>query len=163
MFAPGDFAIFIAASRVFTGADPLAVAAENNCVHAELDGPLDVVQEFRTLANVFSRAVGATPVDGNDVPGALPVAKFTRLIAVAAAIATPLVLVVVAPICAPVERNGAIAQAVAIVVASSTTTLEPLFNAEHCPNTAIMTAALLGVPTAPADPPRATRYNTELL
>jgi hypothetical protein len=125
MFAPGDFAIFIAASRVFAGADPLAVAAENNCVHAKLDGPLDV--------------------------------------AVAAAIATPLVLVVVAPICAPVERNGAIAQAVATVVASSTTTLEPLFNAEHCPNTAVMTAALLGVPTAPADPPRATRYNTELL
>ncbi len=116
-----------------------------------------------TFANAFNREVGAVPVAGNDAPGALPVDGFTRLIAVAAASATPLLLVAVAPICAPVERKGAIAQAAATVVASFTTRAAPLFNAEHCPNTAVITAALFDDPTAPADPPRATRYNTELL
>src|SRR6185437_354596 len=155
--------MFIAASRVFPGAEPPAVVAENNCVQAELDAALDVTHAFRTLATVFSREVGAVPVVGNKAPGALPVAMFTRFIALAAASAIPLLLVVVAPICAPVARNGAIAHAAATVVASFTTTLVPFFNAEHCPNTAVITAPLFDVPAAPADPPRATRYRTELL
>jgi hypothetical protein len=153
----------IAASRVLEGAEPLIVVAENSWVHAELDAPTDAVQAFRTLANAFSREFGAVPLAGKDVPGALPVAMFTRFAAVAAASVMPLLLVAVAPICAPVARKGAIAHAAAIVVASSTTTLAPLFIAEHCPNTAVITAALLDDPVAPADPPRATRYNTELL
>jgi hypothetical protein len=88
---------------------------------------------------------------------------FTRVSAVAAASAMPLLLVAVAPICAPVPRNGAIAHAVAIVVASFTTTVAPLFSPEHCPSTAVITAALFDVPAAPADPPRATRYTIESL
>jgi hypothetical protein len=154
--------MFITASRVFVGAEPLVVAAENNCVHTELDAP-DVVHAFRTFAKVFRRAVGAVPVIGNDAPGAFPVAMFTRFSDVAAASAIPLLLVVVAPICAPVARNGAIADAVATVVASFNTTFVPLFSAEHCPSTAVITAPLFDVPTAPADPPRATRYRIELL
>jgi hypothetical protein len=154
--------MFIEASRVFAGAEPLIVAAENNCVHAELDA-LDVMHAFRTLAKAFRRAVGAVPVVGNDAPGTFPVPMFTRFSAVAAAIAMPLLLVAVAPICAPAVRNGAIAHAVATVVASFATTLVPLFNVEHCPSTAVITAASFDVPTAPADPPRATRYTIELL
>jgi hypothetical protein len=132
-------------------------------VHAELEAPLDAVHAFRTFANAFIREAGAAPVIGNDAPGALPVVGFTRFIAVAAASARPLLLVAVAPICAPDARKGAIAHAAATVVASFTTTLAPFFNAEHCPNTAVVTAALFDVPPVTADPPRATRYNTELL
>jgi hypothetical protein len=132
-------------------------------VHAELEAPLDAVHAFRTFANEFSCEAGAVPVIGNDAPGALPVVVFTRFVAVAAASATPLLLVAVAPICPPAARNGAIAHATATVVASFTTTLAPLFKAEHCPNTAVIPAALFEEPGAPADPPRATRYNTELL
>jgi hypothetical protein len=154
--------MFIVASRVFAGAEPLVVAAENNSVHAELDA-LDVTHAFRTFAKAFRRPVGAVPVVGNDAPGTFPVPMFTRFSAVAAASAIPLLLVVVAPICAPVPRNGAIAHAVATVVASFATIVVPLFNAEHCPSTAVITAALFDAPATPADPPRATRYKIELL
>jgi hypothetical protein len=133
-------------------------------MHAEVDAPPDVVHAFSTFASAFKREVGATPLVGNDVPGALPVVVFTRLIAVAAASAIPLLLVAVAPIWPPVARNGAIAHAAATVVASSTTTLVRLFKAEHCPSMAVITAALFDdVLATPAEPPRATRYNTELL
>jgi hypothetical protein len=155
--------MFIAASIVFDGDEPLIVVAENNCVHAELEAPLDVVHPFRTFANAFNCELGAEPFAGNEAPGALPVVGFTRFIAVAAARAIPLLLVAVAPICAPVAKNGAIAQAAATVVASFTMTLAPLFSAEHCPSTAVITAALFDEVEAPADPPCATRYNTELL
>jgi hypothetical protein len=153
----------IAASRVFEGAEPLAAVAENNCVHAELDALLAAVHAFKTFAIAFSREVGAVPVAGNDAPGALPVAMFTRFAAVAAASVMPPLFVAVAPICAPAARNGAIDHAAATVVASFTTTFAPVFNAEQCPNTAVITAALFDVPPALGDPPRATRYNTELL
>ena len=155
--------MFIAASKVFAGAEPPIVVAEKSWVHAELDALAETMQAFRTFAKAFRREVGAVPVVGNDAPGALPVAVFTRFTAVAAPSAIPLLLVVVAPICAPAARNGAIDHAAATVVASSTTRFVPFFNAEHCPNTAAITAALFDVPAAPADPPRATRYSTELL
>jgi hypothetical protein len=111
----------------------------------------------------LSRAMGAVPVVGNDVPGAVPVVVLTRFNAVAAASAIPLLLVAVAPICAPIAKNGAMAHAAATVVASLTTTFEPLFSPEHCPNTAVNSTAEFDVPDAPADPPRATMYKTELL
>jgi hypothetical protein len=155
--------MFIAASIVLEGVEPLFAVAENSCVHAELEALTDVVHVFKTFANAFNCDVGAVPFAGKDAPGALPVAGFTRLVAVAAARAIPLLLVAVAPICAPAAENGAIAQAAATVVASFTTTLALLFSAEHCPRTAVITAALFDEAEAPADPPRATRYNTELL
>jgi hypothetical protein len=153
----------IAASRVLEGVEPPVVVAENNCMHAELNVPVDAVHAFRTFAKALSREVGAVPLGGNEAPGALPVAMFTRFAAIAAASAMPLLFVEAAPICAPVATNGAIAHATATVVASFTMTLVPLFSAEHCPKTAVITAALFGAPVASADPPRATRYNTELL
>src|SRR5215469_5647222 len=162
-FAPSAFAMFIAASTVFAGAEPPMVAAENSCAHAELAGPLDAMHALRTLARALIFATGAVPVAGNDAPGGLPVTRSTRFAAVAAASPMPLLLVAVAPIWAPVPRNGAIAHAAATVVASFTTTFKPLFNAEHCPITAIITAPLFDVPPTPAYPPRATRYNTVLL
>jgi hypothetical protein len=155
--------MFIAASMVFDGGEPLVVVAENSCVHAELEAPLDVVHAFKTFANAFSREFGAVPFAGKDAPGALPLAGFTRLVAVTAARAIPLLFIAVAPICAPVAKNGAIAHAAATVVASFTTRLAPLLSAEHCPRTAVITAALFDEAEAAADPPRATRYNTELL
>jgi hypothetical protein len=122
------------------------------------------VHSFSTFASAFKREVGAVPVVGNDAPGALPVVVFARFTAVAAASAIPLLLVAVAPIWAPVARNGAIAHAAATVVASFTTTLVRLFKAEHWPNIAVITAALFeDVPATPAEPPRAMRYNIELL
>jgi hypothetical protein len=155
--------MFIAASMVFDGGEPLVVAAENSCVHAELEALTDVVHAFKTFARAFNRDVGAVPFAGKDAPGALPLAGFTRLAAAAAARAIPLLLVAVAPICAPAIENGAIAHAAATVVASFTTTFALLFSAEHCPSTAVITAAPFDGAVAEADPPRATRYNTELL
>src|SRR5215469_12970068 len=105
--------MFIAASSVFAGTAPPEVAAENNCVHGELEAPLDATHPLRTLARALILAVGAVPVDGKVVPGALPVATFTRFADVALASAIPLLLVEVAPICAPTVRNGAIAHAAA--------------------------------------------------
>jgi hypothetical protein len=97
--------MFMAASMVFEGADPPPVAAENSCVQAELDAPLDEVHALRTFASVFSREIGDFPVGGNDTPGALPLVVLTRFIAVAAASAMPLLLVDVAPIWAPAAKN----------------------------------------------------------
>lgn len=154
--------MFIAASKVFAGIEP-CVAAEKSCVHIEFEALLEAMHAFKTFAKVFSRLIGAVPVEGNVAPGALPVAMSTRLSAVAAASVMPLLLVADAPICAPDARNWDMAEAAATVVASFTTTAEPLFNEEHCPNTAAITAALFEAPTTPADPPRATRYKDELL
>src|SRR5215469_8734834 len=134
--------MFIAASSVFAGAVPPEVAAENNCAHAELDAPLDAMHALRASARALILTVGAVPVDGKVVPGALPVATFTRFADVALASSIPLLLFGVAPICAPALRNGAIAHEAATVVASFTTMLEPLFNEEHGPNMAAIIAAL---------------------
>src|SRR6201999_1529092 len=113
--------IFMNASSVFEGTTLPAVAAAKSCAHTELDAEPETTHAFKAFASASIFATGAVPVEGNDAPGDLPVVTFTRFVAVAVASATPLLLVEVAPIWPPLARNGLIAHAAAIVVASSTT------------------------------------------
>ena len=101
-------------------------------------------------------------VPENPAPGAVPVVPFTRLAIVAAASSIPLLLVAVAPNFSW-SRNCAIAYAVTAVVASSIVKFAPLVSDEHVPTTVARSVPVLAAPLAPACPPRATAYNTELL
>ena len=157
-FAPGALAMFIAASSVFVGAVPLAgVAAAKSCEHVVLEALFEITQALSTFDRVLIRVVGALPVEGNDAPGAFPVAGFTRLSAVSAAKPMPLVFVAVAPICAPLAMKGAMAAAVAMVVASSMKMPVPSFIAEQVPSTDDIVIATFEAPEEVAEPPRATR------
>jgi hypothetical protein len=138
------------------------VTDENKVEQAELPDPVEATQAFRALANAFSLLIGEVPVAGNALPGPVPVFTFTRLASVPAASVMPLVLVDVAPSCAPALRNCANAYALATVVNSFTAYVEADVSEPQAPGELISSILEFADP-APTCPPVATKYTMEAL
>ena len=136
--------------------------AESSCMHAELDAPFDAMHALRTFANAFSREF-ALCHRGNDA-GRPACSRCSRdFAAVAAARMMPIC-------CSSPSLLSALPSQETGHRRSSNLSLPLHYNtctAPHCKtrsqHRSHYSAALLDVPVEPADPPRATRYNTESL
>lgn len=133
---PGACAMLRAASSVLPGVElPDAAAVKS----AEQALPLlEAVHEVRALASVFSFFVETLRVAGMPAPGDTPVPGFTRSLAVAKALSSPVVFVQLAPTFPPGDINEDSAQTEAVVVASLTTKVLPALMLPQGPSAVII-------------------------
>src|ERR1035441_313752 len=152
-----------AAVSVSVGADPPGgVAAAKRLAQAVPEAmlPLELTQDERMLASVFTSATDKAAPAGRAGPGAVPVDRFAILFAVANAFSTPSTLVAEVPALVGELMNRASDQAPATVVTSfrlMKVVLALASRDEQEPRAAINARApLLELPGSPGLPPVAT-------